>query len=113
MNPDLTLTDAGGQAGTQRVVPAIKFKDKALAQLAMMSVVQRQLHRLGDGQRPRPMRVPFSVSFDQLRNKMLARRYRSGQADWFDSKLTSLPNIQPTKAHNCESTCFETLRQIR
>lgn len=77
MNPDLTLTwrEAKPEDG---VVPAIKFKDKALAQLAMMSVVQRQLHRLGDGQRPLAnASAIFSIIRDQLRNKLLARRYRS------------------------------------
>lgn len=77
MNPDLPLTwrEAKPEDG---VVPAIKFKDKALAQLAMMSVVQRQLHRLGDGQRPLANASPiFSIIRDQLRNKLLARRYRS------------------------------------
>ncbi len=60
------------------VVPALKFKDKTLASFAMMSVIQRQLHRLGDGQRPLAnASAIFSIIRDQLRNKLLARRYRS------------------------------------
>lgn len=77
MNPELPLTwrDAKPKDG---VVPAIKFKDKALASFAMMSVIQRQLHRLGDGQRPLTnASAIFSIIRDQLRNKLLARRYRA------------------------------------
>jgi len=77
MNPALPLTwrEAKPRDG---VVPAIKFKDKTLASFAMMSVIQRQLHRLGDGQRPLAnASAIFSIIRDQLRNKLLTRRYRS------------------------------------
>lgn len=77
MNPDLPLTWREGkpQDGS---VPAIKFKDKTLAAFAMMSILQRQLHRLGDGQLPLAnASAIFSIIRDQLRNKLLARRYRS------------------------------------
>lgn len=77
MNPDLPRTwrEAKPKDG---VVPAIKFKDKLLASFAMMAVIQRQLHRLGDGQRPLVnASAIFSIIRDQLRNKLLARRYRS------------------------------------
>lgn len=60
------------------VFPAIQFKDKMLASLAHMAVIQRQLQRLGDGQRPLPnASAIFSIIRDQLRNKLLARRYRA------------------------------------
>ena len=60
------------------VFPAIKFKDKMLASVAHMAVIQRQLQRMGDGQRPLANASAFfSIVRDQLRNKFLARRYRS------------------------------------
>ena len=76
MDPSLPLTwrEAKPKDG---VVPAIKFKDKALASIAMLNVIQRQLHRLGDGQQPLVnASAIFSIIRDQLRSKLLACRYR-------------------------------------
>jgi 2,4-dienoyl-CoA reductase-like NADH-dependent reductase (Old Yellow Enzyme family) len=77
MNPSLPLTwrEAKPKDG---VVPVIKFKDKTLASIAMLNVIQRQLHRLGDGQQPLVnASAIFSIIRDQLRGKLLARRYRA------------------------------------
>ncbi|MBN8709210.1 MAG: NADH:flavin oxidoreductase/NADH oxidase family protein [Verrucomicrobia bacterium] len=77
MDPGLPLTwrEAKPRDG---VLPTIKFKDKMLASVAYMAVIQRQLQRLGDGQRPLAnASAIFSIIRDQLRNKLLARRYRS------------------------------------
>jgi 2,4-dienoyl-CoA reductase-like NADH-dependent reductase (Old Yellow Enzyme family) len=60
------------------VFPAIKLKDKMLASLAHMAVIQRQLQRLGDGRQPLVhASAIFSILRDQLRNQILIRRYRS------------------------------------
>lgn len=57
--------------------PVIKLKDKTLASLAHMAVIQRQLQRLGDGRRPLTnASAVFSIIRDQLRNRLLTRRYR-------------------------------------
>lgn len=77
MNPGLPLTwrEAKPKDG---VFPTIRFKDKMLASLAQMAVIQRQLQRMGDGRRPLAhANAIFSIIRDQLRNKLLARRYRS------------------------------------
>lgn len=77
MEPNLPLAWSEGEP-RDGVVPTIKFKDKMLASLAHMAVIQRQLQRMGDGQRPlADASAIFSVIRDQLRNKFLARRYRS------------------------------------
>jgi hypothetical protein len=77
MEPNLPLAWRGSEP-KDGMFPAIKFKDKMLASLAHMAVIQRQLHRLGDGQQPLAnASAIFSIIRDQLRNKLLARRYRS------------------------------------
>jgi 2,4-dienoyl-CoA reductase-like NADH-dependent reductase (Old Yellow Enzyme family) len=76
MDPGLPLSwrEAKPRDGS---VPAITFKDKMLASFAMMSVLQRQLHRLGNGQRPLAnASAIFSIIRDQVRTRFLARRYR-------------------------------------
>jgi 2,4-dienoyl-CoA reductase-like NADH-dependent reductase (Old Yellow Enzyme family) len=77
MDPDLPRAwrDSKPKDG---VFPTIKLKDKMLASLAHMAVIQRQLQRLGDDQRPlENASAVFSILRDQLRNRLLARRYRS------------------------------------
>jgi len=77
MDPSLPLSwrEAKPRDG---VLPAITFKDKMLASLATMAVIQRQLHRMGDGQAPLTnSSALFSILRDQVRNKLLARRYRA------------------------------------
>jgi len=77
MNPDLPLEWREGKP-KDGIFPVVKLKDKMLASFAHMAIVQRQLHRLGDGQRPLAnASAIYSIIRDQIRTKMLARRYRS------------------------------------
>lgn len=77
MDPSLPLSwrEAKPKDG---LVPAIKIKDKTLASIAMQNVVQRQFHRLSNGQQPLVnASAIFSIIRDQLRGKLLACRYRA------------------------------------
>ena len=57
---------------------AVNWKDKALASLATMATVRRQLHRLGQGKPPSTRLSPLvSLLLDQLRAKRQTRRYRA------------------------------------
>lgn len=76
MNPALPRAWREGvvQDGTR---PLVGMKDKVLAALATMAIVKRQLQRLGAGQRPKPrFNAWFSLIRDQLRARLLTRRYR-------------------------------------
>jgi 2,4-dienoyl-CoA reductase-like NADH-dependent reductase (Old Yellow Enzyme family) len=78
MDPGLPLTWHQAAAPKDGSVPRIRFKDKTLASFAMMAVIQRQLHRLGDGQRPLSnASAILSILRDQVRTRLLARRYRA------------------------------------
>jgi 2,4-dienoyl-CoA reductase-like NADH-dependent reductase (Old Yellow Enzyme family) len=57
--------------------PQIALKDKALAALATMATVKRQLQRMGAGKMPvAQMNTIWSLVRDRLRARLLTRRYR-------------------------------------
>jgi hypothetical protein len=57
--------------------PQVGLKDKVIAALATMAMVKRQLQRLGDGKPPKLAMHPLiTLVRDQLRTKLLTRRYR-------------------------------------
>jgi 2,4-dienoyl-CoA reductase-like NADH-dependent reductase (Old Yellow Enzyme family) len=57
--------------------PNVTWSDKALASLATMAIVRRQLRRLGKGQAPHPdSSALMSLLCDQLRARRLTSRYR-------------------------------------
>ena len=57
--------------------PDVAIKDKTLAALATMAVTKRQLQRMGDGKLPQlRLSALWSLLRDQLRTKVLTRRYR-------------------------------------
>ena len=66
------------------LAPKVGLKDKMLAAMATMSIVRRQLQRVGDGSLPlRDANVIYTLLRDQLRAKWFTRRYRNwivGQA---------------------------------
>lgn len=58
------------------LVPHVGFKDKVLAALATMSIIRRQLQRMGDGKSPkRDVNAVFTLVRDRLRTKLLTGRY--------------------------------------
>lgn len=76
MNPALPLAWREGHA-LDAPRPVNKLKNKVLAALATMALIKRQLHRLGDGQQPKPgLSAVMSLLLDQLRTKRLTRHYR-------------------------------------
>lgn len=77
MDPALPQSWRAGRS-KDGVSPVIKFKDKTLHGLATIAVAVRQMHRMGAGRQPlaHPGAL-FSLIRDQLRNMLLARRYRS------------------------------------
>lgn len=76
MNPNLPLSWKEGQ-NKDGVLPVINFKNKMIAGFAHLAVIQRQLHRLGDGQKPLHNPSPiFTLIRDQIRTKTLSRRYK-------------------------------------
>jgi hypothetical protein len=59
-------------------MPAVAWKDKALASLATMALVRRRLRALGRGSDGGVGYNPaFTLLTDQLRGAMLTRRYRA------------------------------------
>lgn len=65
------------QQESQAPQPQVSWGDKALASLATMAIVRRQLRRLGKGQAPRPdSSALLSLLCDQLRAHRLTARYR-------------------------------------
>ena len=57
---------------------AVTWKDKALASLATIATVRRQLHRMGAGRAPSNRVSPLiSLVMDQLGARRLTRRYRA------------------------------------
>ena len=57
--------------------PSVDLKDKTLAALATMAMVKRQLQRMGAGKMPQlRMNALWSLVRDQIRTKVLTRRYR-------------------------------------
>ncbi|MBC7917453.1 MAG: 2,4-dienoyl-CoA reductase, partial [Rhodoferax sp.] len=57
--------------------PTVDLKDRTLAALATMAMVKRQLQRMGAGKMPKlRMHALWSLVRDQIRTKVLTRRYR-------------------------------------
>jgi 2,4-dienoyl-CoA reductase-like NADH-dependent reductase (Old Yellow Enzyme family) len=57
--------------------PQVALKEKTLTALATMAMVKRQLQRMGDGKMPAlKMSAIWSLVRDQLRTRLLTRRYR-------------------------------------
>ncbi|MBV8380257.1 MAG: NADH:flavin oxidoreductase/NADH oxidase family protein [Paucibacter sp.] len=72
--PDLPQRWQAGEALAEPV--AVSWKDKALASLATMATVRRQLHRMGAGRAPSNRVSPLaSLLLDQLSARRLTRRY--------------------------------------
>lgn len=74
--PDLPARWQAGE-NTEASVPAVTWSDKAMAALATMAVIKRQLRRLGARRNSKPQASPlFSLILDRLRIKRLTRRYQ-------------------------------------
>jgi 2,4-dienoyl-CoA reductase-like NADH-dependent reductase (Old Yellow Enzyme family) len=75
MCPQLpTLWRAGHDGG--KLAPSVNLKDKVIAALATMSIIRRQLQRIGDGKKPLAnANAIFSLIRDRLRNAWSTRRY--------------------------------------
>lgn len=57
-------------------IPEPQFSDKAIASLATMAMVRRQLRRLGKGKSPKPSPSPmYSLISDRLRFSRMTKRY--------------------------------------
>jgi len=70
--PNIWQTDAKATVS----MPEPQFKDKAIASLATMAIVRRQLRRLGSGQRPKLKVSPlYTLITDRLRFSKLTKRY--------------------------------------
>lgn len=77
MNPKLPQAWSEGKH-EDGVLPKISFKNKMIAGFAHLAVIQRQLHRLGDGQEPLLNPSPiFTLIRDQIRTQILSRRYKN------------------------------------
>lgn len=80
MAPDLPLQWARGEA-VNAPIALVRWKDKVLVGIATMALVRRQLHRMAQGQRPKPKVSPlFTLLCDQWRNKQRIQRYRQWKA---------------------------------
>ncbi len=76
LNPDLPKLWAQGQALAAPLRP-VNWKDKVLASIAAMALTRRQLHRMAQGQNPKPKASPlFTLICDQWANKQNTQRYR-------------------------------------
>lgn len=76
--PDLPARWRAGE-DTEANLPPVNWSDKTLSALATMSVIKRQLRRLGARRNSKPNASPLlSLILDRLRIKRLTNRYR----DW-------------------------------
>ena len=58
------------------MTPYIGFKNKTIASLALMTIIQRQLRIIGEGELPKPNLNAFiSLILGQIRSKLFTRRY--------------------------------------
>ena len=75
LNPNLpSLWQTEPQATVS--IPEPKFSDKAIASLATMAIVRRQLRRLGKAKPPKPSPSPvYSLISDRLRFARMTKRY--------------------------------------
>jgi hypothetical protein len=68
------------------LAPKVTLKDKVIAALATMSIVRRQLQRVGNGKQPLPAaNALFSLLRDRWRTVLSNRRYRKWMARQPDS----------------------------
>lgn len=75
MNPELPNLWKSGK-NIDGTTPYIGFKNKTLASLALMTVIQRQLRILGDGGQPKQKLNAFvSLILGQIRSIFFTRRY--------------------------------------
>jgi len=78
--PDLPARWAQGQAVSAPLV-AVTWKDKVLASIAAMALTRRQLHRMAQGQSPKPSASAlFTLLCDQWATKQRTKRYRQWRA---------------------------------
>jgi len=76
--PDLPRRWQEGEAVAEPV--AVNWQNKALASLATMATVRRQLHRMGAGRAPTGAVWPLaSLLIDRLKARRLTKRYREGR----------------------------------
>ena len=76
MNPQLP-NEWQKDASVSAHDPVVQWKDKAIASLATMAVIKRQLQRMGKGKNPKINASPlFSLIRDRIRLKKLIKRYR-------------------------------------
>ena len=60
------------------VFPSVAFKDKMMTNFARLAIAQRQLHRISDSSQSKTNASDvYSLIREQVRNKILTRRYRS------------------------------------
>ncbi|MCZ8235218.1 MAG: NADH:flavin oxidoreductase/NADH oxidase family protein [Inhella sp.] len=79
MQPDLPRQWAQDEAVAPR--PVVAWRDKAIASLATMALVRRQLHRLGAGKSPAPgTSALLTLLMDRWTMKRLTQRYRAWRA---------------------------------
>ena len=75
MCPDLPRRWQNGQ-DVEHLQPVVTIKDKMLAALATMSMIRRQLQRIGNGKTPLAHpNVFFTIVRDRLRTQRLTKRY--------------------------------------
>jgi 2,4-dienoyl-CoA reductase-like NADH-dependent reductase (Old Yellow Enzyme family) len=75
MNPELPNLWKSGK-NIEGTTPYIGFKNKTLASLALMTVIQRQLRIIGDGGQPKQKLNAFvSLILGQIRSIFFTRRY--------------------------------------
>lgn len=75
MNPELPNLWKNGK-NIDGTMPYIGFKNKTLASLALMTVIQRQLRIIGDGEQPKQKLNAFvSLILGQIRSIFFTRRY--------------------------------------
>ncbi|CAM3955118.1 NADH:flavin oxidoreductase/NADH oxidase family protein [Roseateles saccharophilus] len=76
MAPELPRRWRAGEAAVAPR-PQVGWKDKAMASLATMALVRRQLQRMAAGKSPQAQASPlWALLTDQLRAKRLTRRYK-------------------------------------
>jgi 2,4-dienoyl-CoA reductase-like NADH-dependent reductase (Old Yellow Enzyme family) len=75
MNPELPNLWKNGKK-IDGITPYIGFKNKTLASLALMTLIQRQLRIIGEGEQPKQKLNAFvSLILGQIRSTLFTRRY--------------------------------------
>lgn len=97
MCPDLPNLWRNGR-DEEDLQPKVTLKDKVVAALATMSILRRQLQRIGAGKTPlRNASTIYSIVRDQLRVRGLTRRYRQWIA--VQAEQVSSSNAQSAKGN--------------